>query len=65
MLFLTLNAHTDEVPFRLPEIPGGGRWRCLIDTADPDRPSGDLTVGNGETHPVAARALMVFAMADG
>ncbi len=65
VLFLTLNAHTEEVPFRLPDIPGGGRWRCLIDTASPDGPSGDPTIGNGETHPVAPRALMVFAMADG
>ncbi len=64
VLYLALNAHTEEVPFRLPEI-AGGRWSCLIDTAEPARPSGTLTVGPGAVQPVPARALMVFALEGG
>ncbi len=64
VLYLALNAHTEEVPFRLPEI-AGGRWTCLIDTAEPARPSGSLTAGPGAVQPVPARALMVFALEGG
>ena len=64
-LYLTLNAHTEEVAFRMPETPGGGRWACLIDTAEPGRPAGALTAGQGEVQPVPARGLMVFVLEGG
>ena len=64
-LYLTLNAHTEEVAFRMPEVPGGGRWTCLIDTAEPGRPAGALTAEQGEVQPVPARGLMVFALEGG
>ena len=31
-LLLLLNAYHDVVLFVLPEVPGGNRWKCLIDT---------------------------------
>ncbi len=65
VLYLTLNAHTEDVAFRMPEIPGGGRWVCLIDTAEPDRACGAHMVAQGGEQPVAARALMVFALRGG
>src|SRR5690606_30511388 len=31
-LFLVLNAYHDVVRFTLPQVVGGSRWRCLVDT---------------------------------
>jgi isoamylase len=31
-LLLMINAHHETVPFALPSVPGGKRWRLLIDT---------------------------------
>src|SRR6202030_430970 len=36
-LLIVLNAHHALVKFKIPEVAGGNRWRCLIDTSDPDR----------------------------
>jgi glycogen operon protein len=35
-LLLVLNAHDDVVKFKLPEVPGGTHWECLVDTNRPD-----------------------------
>ena len=34
-MLLIVNAHHDTVPFKLPAVPEGDYWSCLIDT---DRP---------------------------
>jgi len=34
-LLVMINAHHESVPFMLPSIPGGDRWRLLIDTNQP------------------------------
>jgi glycogen operon protein len=34
-LLLMINAHHENVPFLLPDIPGGNTWRLLIDTNQP------------------------------
>jgi hypothetical protein len=34
-LLVMINAHHERVPFMLPSIPGGDRWRLLIDTNQP------------------------------
>jgi len=33
---ILMNAHTDEIEFRLPAAPDGLAWRRMLDTADPD-----------------------------
>src|SRR5262249_11144898 len=34
-LLLVVNAHHDVVRFRLPKVPGGTGWECLVDTNQP------------------------------
>ncbi len=62
VLFVILNAHSDLVPFTMPGIDGGIAWSCLLDTAVPDRPGGELSVGPAEVLPVPAHTLMVFIL---
>ncbi len=62
VLLLLLNAHHDTVSFQPPAVAPAGRWRCLVDTAAPDRP------GAGEPHlddqpfELAGRSLALFAL---
>jgi isoamylase len=62
-LLVVMNAHHDVVTFTLPEVTGGDRWRCLIDTDAYERD--ELPVFRPKnTYDVAARSLVLFALDD-
>ena len=59
-LLLVVNAYHDVVKVTLPELVGGSRWLCLIDTNQPERsdlPSFDV----GQASDVTARSFLLFA----
>ncbi len=58
---LVLNAYHEVVPFCLPEVVGGSRWRRLLDTNTPEA-EGQLTLQTGEEYQVAGRSVVLFAL---
>ncbi|MGD0075846.1 MAG: glycogen debranching protein GlgX [Candidatus Binataceae bacterium] len=62
-LLLVMNAYHEAVKFRIPEVPGGSRWRCFIDTNDPERDELSL-FRTGDKYEVTGRSLLVFALDD-
>jgi len=63
-LLLILNSHHDVVPFELPEVVGGLRWRRLIDTNQLDSED-DPTFEFASSYEVTGRSLLLFAARDG
>ncbi|HVL56190.1 MAG TPA: glycogen debranching protein GlgX [Burkholderiaceae bacterium] len=61
-LLLVFNAHHDAVEFTLPEVPGGDRWTCLIDTNQPVRQELEQ-FDSGATYLVTGRSMLLFAQA--
>ena len=60
-LLIVFNVYHDVVKFKLPESPGGGSWKVVLDSNVPDRedtPSFDTGVEYG----VTARSLVMFAL---
>lgn len=58
-LLLLLNAHHEQVDFKLP-MPGDGRlWSTEIDTADPASPGGEQVQAEA-VWPAAPRSLVLF-----
>jgi glycogen operon protein len=41
-LLLIVNAHHDVVPFKLPAVPEGEYWSCLVDTDRPELRKGSI-----------------------
>jgi glycogen operon protein len=63
-LLMVMNAHHDLVQFTLPEVNGGHRWLCLIDTNVPERE--DLPAfENGYKYGATGRSLLLFALETG
>jgi isoamylase len=62
-LLLVMNAYHDAVNFKIPEVAGGNRWRCFIDTNDPDREELSL-ISTGEEYQATGRSLLVFVLDD-
>jgi isoamylase len=62
-LLVVMNAHHDVVTFTLPEVTGGDRWRCLIDTDESERDELPVFRPNN-TYDVAGRSLVLFALDD-
>ncbi len=62
-LLLVMNAYHEVVKFRIPQVAGGSRWQCFIDTNDPDRED-LLLFKTNDTCDVAGRSLLIFALAD-
>ena len=60
-LLLVLNAHHDVVNFKLPDVPEGERWTCLLDTNMPVRPELPQ-FSAGDEYQVTARSLLLFAL---
>jgi isoamylase len=58
--FVILNAHHEEVEWRMPHISAGDRWRLLVDTDSDDNLAGDSLHADGAAYPVAPRSLLVF-----
>jgi glycogen operon protein len=60
-MLMVFNAHHDIVNFKLPEAPGGERWRCAIDTNLPTRE--DLTpFAFGSEYMVTGRSFLMFLL---
>jgi len=62
-LLLVMNAYHEGVKFKIPEVAGGNRWRCFIDTNDPERDELSL-FRTGDEYEVTGRSLLVFALDD-
>jgi isoamylase len=62
-LLLIMNAHHKMVAFTLPQVTGGDRWRCLIDTEEYDRDQLPI-FHSGNVYEVTARSLALFALDD-
>ncbi len=58
---IVLNAHHEPVDFTLPEVAGGSRWRCLLDTNDLAT-DGTRTFRTGSEYPVAGRSVVFLAL---
>ena len=69
-LLLIFNSYHDVVLFTLPEVVGGRKWQCLIDTNQPtlgdpeaDRPEPDLPRFDfGHQYEVTGRSLLLFEL---
>ena len=59
-LLLIMNAYHDVVKFTLPELVGGSRWLCLLDTNQAER-SDTPTFGVGDVYGVPARSFLLLA----
>ncbi len=59
-LLLMINAHHEKVPFVLPSVPGGNRWRLLIDTSNPS--DTHLSRKADETIDLAGRSLVLWEL---
>ena len=60
-LFLIMNSHYDIVQFRLPEVVGGGGWRCLIDTNQTEIDEAKH-FEFGAVYDVTGRSLILFEL---
>ena len=60
-VLVVMNAHHDGVPFRLPSVPGGTGWRCLIDTNVEDEPDGRAFKFD-EDYVATGRSLLLFEL---
>ena len=61
--YLMFNAHSDALPFRLPERPEiGDRWIRVLDTAEPRLQKGE-EIPAGSTVRVDRRSLVVLCRA--
>lgn len=61
-MLLILNAGPTAVPFRMPAVRGTSQWRCLLDTAQPQRPAGELLLETGGDFQIEPWAVTVFAL---
>ncbi|WKB52929.1 glycogen debranching protein GlgX [Eleftheria terrae] len=60
-LLLVMNAWHDVVEFTLPEVTGGTRWTCLVDTNAPERDSlPEFDVGH--CYQVTGRSLLLLRL---
>ena len=55
---LLLNAHDGEIAFTLPADPADGRWRRVLDTAEPNAAGGDYAAG--EQYRLHGRSTALF-----
>ncbi|HEY0439842.1 MAG TPA: glycogen debranching protein GlgX [Xanthobacteraceae bacterium] len=60
-LLLVVNAYHDVVRFTLPEVTGGERWICLVDTNRPDLED-PMTFAIGKEYEVTGRSLLLFEL---
>ena len=63
VLFLILNAHAENITFRMPlGERDAARWFCLLDTASPNRTDSSLSIRAGETYPMQPQSLALFRL---
>jgi len=61
-MLLIFNAGPTAVPFRMPAVRGASHWRCLLDTAQPQRAAGELLLDVSDDFQVEPWAVTVFAL---
>lgn len=61
-LLAVFNAGSKKTQFRTPEVRTPHNWRCVLDTADPARPQGSLSVPAGALFLAAARSVYLFVL---
>ena len=62
-VLILINAHHDDVPFKMPPATDGRDWRRVVDTAQPDEDDDeDTRFDLGETCNVTGRSLVVFEL---
>jgi len=61
---LLFNAHSEDVPFRLPSDRWGEAWTAAVDTFDPALEEGSLTYKAGDEVPVRSRSIVVLRRAE-
>jgi len=54
-----VNAHHDVVNFKLPEVPQGKHWNCLVDTNRPDLRENE-PIAFGSEFMVTGRSFLLF-----
>ena len=59
-LLLLMNAHYEEIPFRLPERQGRIEWETLLDTSTTGNGTQAAILPSGEQYPLAERSLAVL-----
>ncbi|WP_263145806.1 glycogen debranching protein GlgX [Pseudomonas sp. RIT-PI-AD] len=60
-LLMILNAHHDVVNFRLPAVPEGSGWNCLVDT-NQDLPDGQERFEFDSEYTVTGRSLLLLEL---
>jgi len=60
-LMLVVNSHHEVVNFKLPEVPEGFYWTCLVDTNQPEI-RGKEHLPFGTEYAVTARSLLLFEL---
>ncbi len=60
-MLAVMNSYHDLVEFTLPEYPGGGRWKLLLDTNIPDGPE-EFEGEPGQTYGVTGRSTVLFVL---
>ena len=60
-LLIAVNAHHDGVNFRLPEVPQGIDWTCVLDTNDPQVKGQEHFAFDSE-YTLTGRSLVLFEL---
>ncbi|HAO33162.1 MAG TPA: glycogen debranching protein GlgX [Candidatus Competibacter sp.] len=60
-LLVIFNAGPAALPFHMPAV-SGGQWRCLLDTAQPQRAAGERVVASGDDFTMEGWAVTVFSL---
>jgi len=60
-VLLIVNAHHDVVPFKLPTVPEGDYWSCLIDTDRPELRKGQHLQFDS-TFEVKGRSMLLMVL---
>ena len=60
-VLLIVNAHHDVVPFKLPAVPEGDYWSCLVDTDRPELRKGQHLQFDS-TFEVKGRSMLLMVL---
>ena len=59
-LLLLINAHWEQLPFKLPVAGSGDIWQMLVDTADADRKLDSRVWAPSQDFPLYGRSLVLL-----